>query len=413
MLQDPSIRLRSAIIDGNLLIAKRLLSRFPDYLYDIDPENGWTLLHYASFYGRYLVCVHLIQLGIDNSEIQRTFQNDTAIHLALQNGHEQTTHLLLQHFPQCLDLKGHAGSTPVGVACVTDQYRCLNLLLGLGADLKLRDDEGDTPLHTCLKYGSVNCLRLLVLEGNLVDDTLRNKSHWTPMDVAQTFDIARQFQKALIEVHSHTVPKKPSFQSMMSPQTVFKSTFETTGSPISASSPMGRSFTSQLPPLPKISTSRRTSLGSQTVRSPRTSFPQQNSSGSNPSAPSPTSRLPSKSTTSNTFQSSSSASLNRRESSQSVNSERTRSCGQNETLRHFPTTSTTESINENSAVSLKSGGESSIRHTTRSSGDAGSAKLEPTTGSSREGELQAISGPPENDRRTKISLLNIPISKVR
>ncbi|SCV02314.1 LANO_0F16688g1_1 [Lachancea nothofagi CBS 11611] len=270
MLENPSIRLRNAVISGKLLIVKRILNRAPDLLTDINSDNGWSLLHYASYYGKYLVCVHLVQLGHGKDEILKTFKNNTCVHLALLNGHEQTAHLLFQHFPYCLNMRGHRGLTPVQMACLHDHHRCLNLLLGLGANLSLRDDDNYSALHTCLKYGSVNCMRMLILEGDLVDQDTQKVGNWIPEDLCQTFELVEVYHKVLKEKRSHQgLPKRPSYQSMVSPLTIPKPVFENSGSPVLSSSSAIQTYASQLPPLPTISTSRRTSVGSQNVWSPK------------------------------------------------------------------------------------------------------------------------------------------------
>ncbi|CEP62172.1 Avo2p LALA0_S04e09472g [Lachancea lanzarotensis] len=273
MLETPTIRLRNSVISGKLHIVKRILSRYPDLLTEIDSANGWSLLHYASYYGRYLVCVHLLQLGHGRSEILKTFKNNTCVHLALLEGHEQTAHLLLQHFPYCLNLRGSHGLTPVQMTCLRDHHKCLSLLLGLGADLSLRDDENCTALDACLKYGSVNCMRILVLEGDSNEIEGENKlGNWAPEDLCMTFQLVDTYHKALSDKRTHSqLPKRPSYQSMVSPLTVPKPVFENSGSPMMTTSPAVQFLSSQLPPLPAISTSRRTSVGShQNLRSPRT-----------------------------------------------------------------------------------------------------------------------------------------------
>lgn len=263
MLLDPSIRLREAVITGNLLIVKRLLRRFPDYLTNIDSTNGWTSLHYASYHGRYLICVYLIQLGHDKREVMRTFEGDTCVHLALMNGHEQTTHLLLQHFPQHIDRPGKHGRTPVHIACIHDYYQCLSLLVGVGAKLTIPDDDGETPLHVCLEYGSVNCMKQLLFNGGIVDDNVKNKYNWRPSDVAETFEMAKQYSKLLKESQIPGLPRRSSYSSFRTPVISSKPTFDdgpspvlTMNSPYSLYSPTGPHVQ-----LSKISTARATGTG--------------------------------------------------------------------------------------------------------------------------------------------------------
>lgn len=262
MLTDPSIRLRNAIIEGNLLIVKRLLRRFPELLTNIDSSNGWSSLHYASYHGRYLICVLLIKMGHDRHEILTTFEHDTCVHLALMNGHEQTTHLLLQHFPQFINHKGNMGRTPAHIACMHDYHQVLSLLIGVGAMFLLPDDNGDTPLHVCLEYGNINCMRLLVLEVEATDDQVKNKDNWRPSDVSITFEMRKTFRVLLKEAKINGVAKKSSFQSFRTPVLTSKPAFDDGPSPIlSMNSPTISLFSQSntLPPFPRISISRKPS----------------------------------------------------------------------------------------------------------------------------------------------------------
>lgn len=269
MLPDPSLRLREAIREGNLLIVKRLLRRFPDLLTNIDPSNGWSSLHYASYHGRYLVCVLLIQLGHDRHEILKTFKGNTCVHLALMNGHEQTTHLLLQHFPQFINKAGEYGMTPVHIACVHDYFQCLSLLIGVGANLVVKDENGNTPMHLCLEYGSTNCIKMLLSEINTSEESMRNNDDWKPSDVAKTTDLAKYYNKLRKESLSSDNLKKPSFQSFKTPVLTSKAVFDDGPSPVLSinSSQLNSNVSNSTPsnnsPLPRLQgifTNRRPSV---------------------------------------------------------------------------------------------------------------------------------------------------------
>ena len=128
----------------------------------------------------------------------RTFKGNSCIHLALLNGHEQTTHLLLQYFPQFINDKGERGKSPLHIACMFDYDRCLNLLIGLGADINVIDDNGDGVMHLCLQYSSLKCMHVLIKEGKLInDDQERDKDNWRPSDVISTFEMGIIYKKAL------------------------------------------------------------------------------------------------------------------------------------------------------------------------------------------------------------------------
>lgn len=290
MLGETSVRLREAIISGNLLIVKRLLKRFPDLLTNINPENGWSSLHYASYHGRYLLCVYLIQLGHDKNEELVTFKGNTCVHLALLNGHEQTTHLLLQHFPQFINKKGEKGRTPAHIACITDNFRCLSLLIGVGADLSAKDHKGETPLHICLEYSSIECLKLLFQDGYqdvMLDDQLADSYGWKPQEVAETFDFTKVYVKLKKDVKPTMMSSTPnilqsanfrkaSFPNFRTPVVESTGSFEdrtaavsnmNTPGPKTNTLPMG----SPLSRLPALSTTRKASF-STLSRTEGTSF---------------------------------------------------------------------------------------------------------------------------------------------
>ena len=220
-MPDPSIRLRNAIIEGKLIIVKQVLRRWPELLTNIDPSNGWSSLHYAAYYGRYLICVQLIQQGHDRQGTLRTFTGSTSVHLALKNGHEQTTHVLLQSFPQTLASKDVGGRTPAHIACMQDYHTCLSLLSSAGADLSLTDNDGNTPLHIAMMYNSVNCIRLLVLGSLSEEDYLRkNNDNWKPEQLAGTMETQRVFQNLVKEAHKQResgVPRPAFLQTLTLP----------------------------------------------------------------------------------------------------------------------------------------------------------------------------------------------------
>lgn len=266
---EPSIRLRQAIVEGNLLVVKRLLKRFPDLLENSDPANGWSSLHYASYNGRYLVCVHLISLGHDKNEVLRTFKGNTSVHLALSRGHEQTTHLLLQHFPGQLDVSGEDGETPLHVSVKGDFYRCVEMLLSIGCDVDIVDKNGNNALHLAMKYGSVHCVEILVHHG--VSHEIKNSNGLRPVDVAASFSV----EKLLVDLLSDSQAQSShsgSSGSISDPSPLKKTTTE-------------RKHSDSLPPLPTVTTTRRFSGAStQSVPSPQprsalsTAFPGSTSS---------------------------------------------------------------------------------------------------------------------------------------
>ncbi|KAH3670760.1 hypothetical protein OGAPHI_001276 [Ogataea philodendri] len=215
---DPSVRLRKAIIDGQLFIVSRLLNRYPDLLDNINPENGWSNLHYAAYHDRYEICELLLgkvrersltpDSGVykpsrqnqppklysqitDEDEIKLTFDHDTIIHTACSNNSHKSLELLLEYFNVCIDQRGKNGYTPSHLCCIHNFPLCLTVLLDNGAYPNIQDDDGNSPLHLALEYGSLSCVDLLL--AYKADTQLLNKQGWKPEDVAYDFDVLAKY----------------------------------------------------------------------------------------------------------------------------------------------------------------------------------------------------------------------------
>lgn len=190
---DPYIRLKEAVILDKLSIVKLLLRRYPELLHEADyTNNGWSLLHYASYYGNYLICVFLIQMGCDsNNNIRKDFEGNSAIHLSITKGDEQTCHLLLQHFPATIEFKDSNGNTPLLLACKHGHYKILNLLLSCSANIRARNLDDDSALHMALQHGNLDCCKILLKSG--LDNNIMNKAGYKPSDVAFTFEIQKRY----------------------------------------------------------------------------------------------------------------------------------------------------------------------------------------------------------------------------
>lgn len=244
-------------------MAKRLLRRYPDMLENVDPSNGWSSLHYAAYNGRYLVCVHLISLGHDKSETLRTFKRNTSVHLSLMNGHEQTTHLLLQHFPTLISEGGENGQTPLHVSCVHDYFKCVDMLLGMNVNINAVDEEGNNALHTAMKYGALKSIRLLIQHN--IDTTHKNKNGLTPLDVAASFQVEKHYRSILSDSASNTDAEDSASLNIGSTSLRESTSLQT--EPLAPIQPT-RTHSNSLPPLPTVTTARRASTASSTTKSP-------------------------------------------------------------------------------------------------------------------------------------------------
>lgn len=251
-MSDPAVRIRKAIINGNYFIVKRLLKRYPDLLDNIDPENGWTNLHYAAFYDRYeiaeiilgqlLVRVRNTKNEVSSSqspvsksqgsrkrgssygsntspfpnnytqitsedEIKLDFKRNTVLHAACLGNSSHTLRLLLEYFSVCIDQRGDHGYTPSHICCLKNHSDCLKILLQNGSYPDIVDDDGNTPLHLALQYGFLLCAQSL-LSAN-ASDAMVNNQGWSPLDVVYNFETKEKYLTLKKELAKNTAEKEP------------------------------------------------------------------------------------------------------------------------------------------------------------------------------------------------------------
>ncbi|GMM30199.1 Avo2 protein [Martiniozyma asiatica (nom. inval.)] len=234
-MSDPSLRLRVAVKENNIFIVNRLLNRFPDLIDNVDPTNGWSNLHYASFHNNFSIAEILLgrifkrntkdnkdsddwYTQITNEdEIRLSFTKQTVIHSACLGNAVDTLPLLLSYFNVCIDQRDEKGKTPTHICCVYGFSDCLNVLLENGAYQDIQDHEGDTPLHIAFQYSHIECIQIL-LSFN-ANDKLLNNSGWKPVDVSyddetiSKYSELKQGKKSISSVTSTPVFHTPLVHS--------------------------------------------------------------------------------------------------------------------------------------------------------------------------------------------------------
>ncbi|ANB14188.1 Avo2p [Sugiyamaella lignohabitans] len=178
-------------------MVQRLLKRFPDLLENVDPCNGWSSLHYASYDGHYGICVFLVQQGHDRDEISLAHDRSTPLHLASSQNHEQTVHFLAQHIPRCLDWVNVDHETALMVAARKGHDPCINLLLDFGADIDIGNRDKNRPLHIAAAYGHLKTMRTLVDRG--ADFQTPNAEGWRPVQYCSTYQVQDYLQSLIHE----------------------------------------------------------------------------------------------------------------------------------------------------------------------------------------------------------------------
>jgi len=104
------------------------------------------------------------------------------LHDASRRGDLAATEALLGEGAE-IDVRGENGETPLIVAILEGQPDVAELLIAHGADVMARNERGLTPLHAAAYAGSAEVVRLLLDHGAALEDRA-NVSGATPLMVA-------------------------------------------------------------------------------------------------------------------------------------------------------------------------------------------------------------------------------------
>lgn len=157
-----------AVAAGRLVVVQMLL----DHGADVNPPNlkpdyginPGTPLHDATKAAFHEGMVLLIEHKADVNAV--TDSNNTALHLAAENGFAQCMNVLLDGEAN-ITAHNHRGYTPLHSA--TGHLRCMAVLLGHSASVDVQDNVGSTPLHVAANDGRVKSMMMLLEHEASVD----------------------------------------------------------------------------------------------------------------------------------------------------------------------------------------------------------------------------------------------------
>ena len=133
--------------------------------------DGWTALHYASFYGRTELVEVLLRHGAPVDA--RHPLGWTPLHRAAEHGSVEVARLLIGRGAQ-IDARAN-GRSPLGVAISKRHNRLAGYLVEQGADLgELEPRSGLTPVLYAVMSGDSGLLRKLLAHGGDPNGPLRN-----------------------------------------------------------------------------------------------------------------------------------------------------------------------------------------------------------------------------------------------
>ncbi|XP_061453861.1 B-cell lymphoma 3 protein [Rhineura floridana] len=217
--EDGDTPLHIAVVQGNLLVARRLVALFHQGRQDLDTfnnlrqtplhlavitaqptlvklllchgaspmvldRNGQTALHLACEHGS-LHCLQELLDGNPNPlDLEaRNFEGFTSLHAAVATSNRDIILTLLDHGADidAVDIK--SGRSPLLHAVENNNLEMVELLLQHGANVNAQSYGGNTALHAASGRGLLDTLRLLVRNG--ADGSLKNYHNDTPLMVAK------------------------------------------------------------------------------------------------------------------------------------------------------------------------------------------------------------------------------------
>eukprot|EP00184_Porphyridium_aerugineum_P002789 CAMPEP_0184700338 /NCGR_PEP_ID=MMETSP0313-20130426/12203_1 /TAXON_ID=2792 /ORGANISM="Porphyridium aerugineum, Strain SAG 1380-2" /LENGTH=588 /DNA_ID=CAMNT_0027159951 /DNA_START=196 /DNA_END=1959 /DNA_ORIENTATION=- len=130
----------------------------------------------AAAYGKYEQVVKFIDMGVKLN--CRDERNWTALHLAVENSHENIVELLLNKGANINDEYNYR-ATALHIATKKNSASMVKLLLNKGANVNHENNYGITPLYSATEYGFENIFNILVANGANVN--CKNENGLTPL----------------------------------------------------------------------------------------------------------------------------------------------------------------------------------------------------------------------------------------
>ncbi|XP_070152262.1 ankyrin repeat domain-containing protein 27-like [Polyergus mexicanus] len=171
-------------------------------------DRGLTSLHIAVLYDQIMIVDFLLDRGTDINVADS--DGLTPLHYACIKGHQNIL-LLMLHVNADLTVTDSQGNTPLHLAVDRGHESCIKALLYLSEHMKVSinanatNDNGDTPLHLAAKWGYCAIVGILLEYG--ANSRLTNRKGQTPLTTTYSESIAellRRYATSANDIRNNT-----------------------------------------------------------------------------------------------------------------------------------------------------------------------------------------------------------------
>lgn len=153
---------------GHTQRAAQLLKQHPSSANEFSPD-GFPVLGYAAFFGHPETLALLLESGADPNAQARNQMRVCPLHAALAHPDGQTAVAMAERLLAAgADTNVHqqGGWTPLHAAAARGSVELINMLLGHGADITAKNDDGKTAFELATEKDQPQAAALLTLEAS-------------------------------------------------------------------------------------------------------------------------------------------------------------------------------------------------------------------------------------------------------
>ena len=144
---------------GHLNLCKMLIDKHKVDLHITDNE-GWTAVHCSSQSGNYELVAYFVEMGADIH--LKTDDGRNCLHIAALEGHLNLCKMLIDKHKVDLHITDNEGATAVHCSAQSGNYELVAYFAGMGADIRLKLNDGRNCLHIAALNGDLNLCKMLI-----------------------------------------------------------------------------------------------------------------------------------------------------------------------------------------------------------------------------------------------------------